>query len=104
MVNARALMGHYALDAHPLQIFVPSRSEARIMCESPCQRECFFERGRLTKEILSEGQGPTIPRGKLAKVAVLYTGKLESGRELGVSEGDDPVEFVVGNGNVVEGL
>ncbi|GAB5368880.1 hypothetical protein AAMO2058_001357500 [Amorphochlora amoebiformis] len=59
-------------------------------------------KGRLTKEILSEGQGPTIPRGKLAKV--LYTGKLESGRELGVSEGDDPVEFVVGNGNVVEGL
>eukprot|EP00472_Partenskyella_glossopodia_P009305 CAMPEP_0197537088 /NCGR_PEP_ID=MMETSP1318-20131121/55772_1 /TAXON_ID=552666 /ORGANISM="Partenskyella glossopodia, Strain RCC365" /LENGTH=153 /DNA_ID=CAMNT_0043095153 /DNA_START=55 /DNA_END=513 /DNA_ORIENTATION=+ len=58
--------------------------------------------GRLTKEILLEGKGPTIPKGMLAKMHIV--GKLESGSVFSSSrEESSPVEFVIGRGEAIQG-
>lgn len=64
--------------------------------------DIIFRDGAFSVAILNDGIGETVPKGTLVKVH--YTGKLQSGEVFDCSrERGEPIEFVVGRGQVIKG-
>jgi len=83
------------------QFFEKAKSLASGQAGSPEAEEPQADVDGLQIEKHNEGVGPLVPRG--AKVKVHYTCKLTDGTVFDSSTSRDPLEFVVGVGQVIKG-
>lgn len=75
--------------------------DAAVQEDSDCStEEVTTEKGLVYKDIEC-GDGAEAEQG--ATISVHYTGTLEDGTEFDSSEGGEPIQFVLGAGQVIEG-